>query len=223
MPIRDDWSSRQTRIYRSFAFGGLADLVMLDTRYVGRDQEAPKREQIEILEDPKRTLLGAAQEQWLADELRASTRSGATWQVLGQQVMFAPMAPKGAPAANKDTWDGYRPARDRVIDALGAAGVRNGVILTGDIHSSWAYDVSRDPWRDYDPASGRGSLAVEIATPAISSPGWGTREPEKAPAMSRAYMEARPHLKWVEGVTAATSCSTSAGRGCRPTGSSCRR
>ncbi|MDQ3069128.1 MAG: alkaline phosphatase D family protein, partial [Acidobacteriota bacterium] len=200
MPIRDDRSSRETRIYRSFAFGKIADLVMLDTRFVGRDQEAPKREHIDILEDPKRTLLGSAQEQWLSNELRASKQAGVTWQLLGQQVMFAPMAPKGAPASNKDTWDGYRPARDRVLDALAANGIRNGVILTGDVHSSWAYDVSKDPWRDYDPVTGRGAAAVEIVTPAISSPGWGTREPEKAPALSRDYMAARPHLKWVEGV-----------------------
>ena len=200
MPIRDDRSSRQTRIYRSFAFGSLADLVMLDTRYVGRDEEAPRREQIEIIEDPKRSLLGPLQEQWLFNELQASTRAGVTWQLLGQQVMFAPMAPNGSPAGNKDAWDGYRPARDRVIDFLEASRIRNSVILTGDVHSSWAYDVARDPWRNYDPRTGRGALAVEIVTPAISSPGWGTREPEKAPGMAREYLAARPHLKWAEGV-----------------------
>jgi len=200
MPIREDRSSRQTRIYRSFAFGSLADLVMLDTRYVGRDEEAPAREQIAIIEDPKRSLLGPLQERWLFNELQASARAGVTWQLLGQQVMFAPMAPNGAPAGNKDAWDGYRPARDRVIDFLEASRIRNSVILTGDVHSSWAYDIARDPWRGYDPRTGRGALAVEIVTPAISSPGWGTEQPDKAPARSAEYLAARPHLKWVDGV-----------------------
>ena len=198
MPIREDRTSRQARIYRSFAFGRMADLVMLDTRYVGRDQEAAKREDIAVLEDPKRTLLGTAQEAWLFGELRASKAAGTAWQLLGQQVMFAPMAPAGAPAENKDAWDGYRPARDRVIEFLDTERIRNAVVLTGDVHSSWAYDVARDPWRGYDPRSGRGTVAVEIATPAITSPGWGT---QIDPAVrAQGYLDARPHLKWAEGV-----------------------
>jgi len=200
MPIRDDRMSRQTRIYRSFAFGKMADLVMLDTRLVGRDQEAQKREQVDVIEDPKRSLLGAAQEQWMFGELLESKKAGVTWQLLGQQIMFAPMAPGGSPAVNTDAWDGYRPARDRVVDFLDAQQIRNGVILTGDIHSSWAYDIARDPWRAYDAKTGRGTLAVEFATPAISSPGWGTADPEKAVQRSRDYVAARPHLHWVEGV-----------------------
>jgi len=201
MPIREDRMSRQTRIYRSFAFGGLADLVMLDTRLTGRDQEAPRREHVDVIEDPKRQLLGRAQEEWLFGELAESKRAGTTWQLIGQQIMFAHMAADGASAVNTDAWDGYRPARDRVIDFLDTRQIRNAVILTGDIHSSWAYDIARDPWsRGYDAKSGKGTLAVEFATPAISSPGWGTSEPEKAIGRSQDLMKARPHLHWVEGV-----------------------
>ncbi|MEX2271093.1 MAG: alkaline phosphatase D family protein [Vicinamibacterales bacterium] len=199
MPIREDRMSRETRIYRSFAFGNLADLVMLDTRYVGRDQEAPKREQVDIIEDPKRTLLGRAQEEWLFDELRASKKAGVTWQLLGQQVMFAPMAPAGSPAENKDTWDGYRPARARVTDFLDSEQIRNAVILTGDVHSSWAYDIAHDPWRGYDARTGRGAVAVELVTPAISSPGWGSQQADRGAARADGYLKQRPHLKWVEG------------------------
>jgi hypothetical protein len=43
-------------------------------------------------------------------------------------------------------------------------------ILTGDIHSSWAFDVPRSPLRGYSGTTGEGSLAVELVTPAISSP-----------------------------------------------------
>lgn len=200
MPIREDRMSRQTRIYRTFAFGGLADLVMLDTRVTGRDREAPKREHVDVIEDPKRSLLGDAQEQWLFGELLESKRAGTTWQLLGQQIMFAHMTPDGRPAVNTDVWDGYRPARDRVIDFLDTNAMRNAVILTGDIHSSWAYDIARDPWRGYDPKTGKGTLAVELATPAISSPGWGTSDPEKGAIRAREYLTARPHLHWVEGI-----------------------
>jgi alkaline phosphatase D len=200
MPIREDHATRQVRIYRTFNFGGLADLVMLDTRYVGRDQESPMREQIETIEDPSRTLLGRAQEAWLFDELRDSRRAGVTWQVLGQQVMFAPVVPAGQPATNTDTWDGYRPARDRIIDFLGDARLANTVILTGDIHSSWAYDVARDPWGNgYDARTGRGAVAVEFATPAVSSAS-SMGEPSRAIPMAAQLLTERPHLKWVEGV-----------------------
>jgi alkaline phosphatase D len=199
MPIREDHTTRQPRIYRTFSFGRLADLVMLDTRLVGRDKEAPMRENTAVLEDPSRQVLGAAQEQWLFSELTASKEAGVTWQVLGQQIMFAHAVPNGEPATNTDTWDGYRPARDRVIDFLDSSDIRNAVILTGDIHSAWAYDVARDPWRTYDAATGRGTVAVEFATPAISSPS-SMGAPEQAIPMAQRLLTERPHLKWVEGV-----------------------
>ena len=200
MPIREQGMSRQSRIYRAFAFGTLADLIMLDTRYVGRDQEAPTRQHVDAIDAPTRSMLGAAQEQWLFGEMQASVAAGTAWQLLGNQIKFAPQSMAGAPSESTDHWDGYRPARNRIMDFLEGERIRSTVILTGDIHSSWAYDVARDPWNGYDPRTGRGTMAVELITPAISSPGWGTREPDKAPAREREYLDARPHLKWVEGV-----------------------
>ena len=200
MPIREDRSTRQIRIYRSFAFGSLADLIMLDTRVVDRDQEAPRREQLEIIEHPARSLLGRAQEAWLFGELSQSRRQGVRWQLLGQQVMFAPMAPWGQPSANKDAWDGYRPARNRVLDFLADQQLTNAVVLTGDVHSSWAYDVAKDPWTSYDPRTGRGATAVEIVTPSVTSPsGWG--DPAAAEERRRTLLASRPHLKWADGLS----------------------
>ena len=47
----------------------------------------------------------------------------------------------------------------------------NVVVLTGDIHTSWAIDLSTNPYDDetYDPDSGAGALAVEFVTPAVTS------------------------------------------------------
>lgn len=199
MPIREDRSTRQTRIYRSFAFGSLADLIMLDTRVTDRDQEAPRREQLEIIEHPERSLLGRTQEEWLFGELAASKRQGVRWQIIGQQVMFAPMAPWGQPSGNKDAWDGYRPARNRVIDFLADQKITNAVVLTGDVHSSWAYEVAKDPWASYDPRTGRGTTAIEIVTPSVTSPsGWG--DAAKAEARRALLLSERPHLKWADGL-----------------------
>jgi alkaline phosphatase D len=113
--------------------------------------------------------------------------------------MFAHGSLPGAPAGSTDTWDGYRPARDRVLDAVEAGKMTNVVVLTGDVHSSWGYDVPRNPWKAYDPETGRGTVAVEVVTPAITSPsGFGT--PEQAARRTETLRKARPHLRYLEGL-----------------------
>jgi len=201
--LRVDADSRRRRlggprVYRTFRFGSLADLVMLDTRVVGRDRQAAARDDIAVIDAPARSLLGRAQEDWLFGELRRSKRRGARWQLLGQQVMFASNTPRGRPAGNVDSWDGYRPARDRVIDFLAANQLKNTVILTGDVHSSWAYDIARDPWGAYDPATGRGAVAIECVTPSVTSrSGWDAKT---APERLRTLRSERPHLHWADGL-----------------------
>jgi alkaline phosphatase D len=198
MPIRESSSPAEARIYRSFGFGTLADLVLLDTRLIGRDQQVP-RDRIDAIEDPKRSLLGARQEAWLFGQLQASQKRGTRWQLLGQQVMFAPNNPWGQPAANADAWDGYRPARNRLLDFLEQHALRSTVIMTGDVHSSWAYDIAKDPWKTYDPATGRGATAVEFVTPSVTSAtGW---DPKTAESRLTQLRSSRPHLKWADGLS----------------------
>jgi alkaline phosphatase D len=198
MPIREDRATRQPRIYRTLPFGSLADLIMLDTRLIDRDEQAARREDLPIVDNPARSLLGAAQEQWLFTELAESKRANVRWQILGQQVMFAPLSVPGATSANTDTWEGYRPSRQRVIDAIRQRQIANAVILTGDVHSSWAYDVPANPWDGYDPSSGRGTIAVEIVTPSVTSPNdFGT--PPQAQQRIEKYLKERPHLRYVDG------------------------
>ncbi|ALT78555.1 alkaline phosphatase D family protein [Paucibacter sp. KCTC 42545] len=97
MPIRPQAS--QALIYRSFSFGKLLDLHMLDTRLVGRDQQLDYANYTTAggfnaakfgadMADAKRQLLGTTQTAWLQGQLAAST---ATWQVLGQQVVMGRM------------------------------------------------------------------------------------------------------------------------------------
>ena len=192
MPVRE--ASGDYRLYRQFAFGDLADLMMLDTRLEGRELQAG-RDDVATLERASRQILGAAQEDWLFEGLRDSRAAGKPWQLLGQQVMFAPQVQSGVPAGNTDSWDGYRAARNRVFDAAAHAGVRHLVVLTGDVHSSWAFDLARDPFdrAKFDPANGRGAVGSEIVTPAVTSPG--------GPAGDRiaALYAARPHLRFVAG------------------------
>ena len=194
MPVREQ-SDFNPRLYRSFRFGNLADLVMLDARSL-RDQQV-KPDDVAALTNPQRTMLGAAQEAWCFDELRSSQRTGARWRLLGQQVLFTRMTPIGQTVRNADTWDGYQGARDRILDFVRDEGIKDMVILTGDIHSSWAMDVPRVAWDGYTSRTGEGSLAVELTTPAISSPpmfadGQGR---ERAAALKVML----PHLKFMDG------------------------
>ena len=198
LPVREPGSARQPLIYRSFAIGELADLVMLDTRIIGRDEQVD-RANVLAVEDPRRSLLGPGQEGWLEGELVESVRAGTRWQILGQQVMFAPQTPAGQAAGNPDSWDGYRVSRSRVFDMVERHKVPNLVVLTGDVHSSWGYDLPRGISDGYDPATGRGSLGVEIVCPAVSSPTPFT--PENTAERLATVTKARPHLKYMDGLS----------------------
>ena len=85
------------------------------------------------------------------------------------------------------------------LDFVDREKVRNFVILTGDAHSSWGFDVPRDPWSGYRAATGEGSLAVELVTPAISSPTPAMFSGDQGQNMAAAIRVALPHLKLVDG------------------------
>lgn len=195
MPIREEAPTLQGRIYRMFRFGNLATLLMLDTRMIGRDEQVARKDTA-LIESASRQLLGAEQEGWLAEQFVTSVRNRSTWTVLGQQVMFAPQTPTGALAGNADSWDGYRGARARVFDMIERAKLHNLAVLTGDVHSSWAFDVPRDPFAGYDKATGKGSLGVEFAGTSVTSPSNVGRDGQKQLDDLKA---ARPHLHYVDG------------------------
>jgi len=89
LPTRLPEPANPLRIYRSFEFGQLASLHMLDTRLIGRDEQVTLDQYLNGEADsPSRQLMGSVQADWLAARLSAS---GATWQVLGQQVLMARM------------------------------------------------------------------------------------------------------------------------------------
>ncbi|MEO8183073.1 MAG: alkaline phosphatase D family protein [Deltaproteobacteria bacterium] len=191
MPIRVRAPGETERVYRSFSYGDLFDLLLLDTRYE-RDGRLSGNCDPSGLANADRGVLGAEQEQWLLGALAASQARGARWRLLGQQVMFAQLAEaaKGC-VAQPDQWDGYPFARDRLLQAL-EAGIDNVVILTGDAHSSWAFDIAADPFDParYSHATGAGSLAVEFVAPGVTSPG--------PSGDVQQLLAAHPHLEFVD-------------------------
>lgn len=162
MPVRDE-PGDPLPIRRSFRWGNLLELVMCDTRLLDRDRQLSG---LEGLDDHQRTLLGDEQEAWLTDVLASSQREGTCWRLLGQQVRMAQLRRRDGRPINFDSWDGYPQARDRLLAALEREAVRDVIVLTGDMHSSWASEIHRDPFG----RAPSGALAVELIAPAVSSP-----------------------------------------------------
>lgn len=179
------------RLYRRLRFGRLAQFDVLDTRQYRSDQAYGDKAHVPgpESEDPSRTMLGAAQERWLTDGWQAS---GATWNVVPQQVNFSQRRlDLNAPAkVSMDAWDGYPAARERFLDGAEAAGVENLLVLTGDVHVAYAYDIKRD----WDTPGAR-VVGTEIVATSVSS---GKDGAERPPTWET-YTRANPHLKFYDG------------------------
>ncbi|MEL7450738.1 MAG: alkaline phosphatase D family protein [Pseudomonadota bacterium] len=192
MPVRErPWLPEQERIYRAFRFGRLADLTMLDTRLIGRDEQLPIGDP--GLADPSRELIGVRQENWLKRRLAASQQRQTRWRLIGQQVVFSQVSlDQGVSTINTDQWDGYAPARDRILEFIETGNIDNVVILTGDIHSSWGNEIARNP---FDPA-GYSPLATEFVTPAVTSP--AIEDEDEAAALAALVQGTNPQVKYLD-------------------------
>jgi alkaline phosphatase D len=200
-PVEDDvaaagdlFSPAVGKTWRKFAAGKFLDLIMIDTRIWGRDDQADgaafQREDVRDYQstDPDcgdttvhRDILGPDQEQWLHDQLRNST---AKWKVIGNQLIMSHLrttpSTLATPATylNTDAWDGYPTSQERLYEVLqgnnmdgsdnpNADSVDNVVVITGDIHTSWAFDVTPNP----DELPAYNPIGVEFVGPSITSPG----------------------------------------------------
>ncbi|MBX2873814.1 MAG: alkaline phosphatase D family protein [Saprospiraceae bacterium] len=194
MPIREQ---ENQIVYRTIQYGDLVDLILLDTRLEGRQKQLDDVTSEEI-SDENRTILGETQKQWFLDQLSNST---AKWKVVGQQVVFSEFNVGWTSLADNslggynavesfflDIWDGYPTERTQILDHVRDNNIDNVVILTGDFHSSFAFDVAdhpiavtleenplfgmipfHNPTDNYDQETGEGAVAVEFATPSVTS------------------------------------------------------
>lgn len=160
IPIREIDPDDKFKIYRSIKVGDLAEVFFLDTRIIDRDHEKDP-------DGPNKSMLGPLQMEWLQQGLKNST---AKWKILAQQVMMAPLTLFDL-TLNTDQWDGYTFERKRLFDFVNENNIDNLVVLTGDIHTFWAYDLPFDNDKPYNPDDRSGSVGVEFITSAVSSPG----------------------------------------------------
>ena len=134
----EPWN-QSIQVYRKFPLGALADLIVTDERLYrdgppcGSNEVGQRYFSIGCPEvfDAKRTMLGAAQKQWFLEEV---TNSRATWKLWANEVMLMQLMAT-AVYVSFDQWDGYGEERKAILSAIGHAGVKNLVALTGDLHT----------------------------------------------------------------------------------------
>jgi alkaline phosphatase D len=170
MPLRRTSIPRgiDMQLYRRLHWGRLATFHMLDTRQFRDDQGCGDGyKDCPAATDPARSITGAEQEKWLLDGFHRST---ARWDILGQQVFFGQRDNNAGPAkvVSMDSWDGYAASRDRIIRGWVDAGVRNPVVLTGDVHAHWADELKLD----YTDPTSR-TVGTELVCSSITSTGDG--------------------------------------------------
>ena len=163
----------ELRIHARLRFGNLATLHLLDARQYKDAQvctaggrhgsSAVDPAHCAAWDDPRRTLLGAAQEAWLDAGL---AQPQAAWSVIGQQSLFGQRDFRPGPGRSfwNDGWDGYGAARGRLAASLQRHHVANPVLLGGDVHENWVGHVLADYARP-DSAV----LGVEFCGTSISS------------------------------------------------------
>ena len=98
------------RIWRNFKMGKLFDLIMLDTRNYDRSITTLdwNDDYIEDLkDDASRSLMGSLQENWFYNQLSKSHERGATWRIIGNQIIFSRMNNSAVYDnwLNADQWD----------------------------------------------------------------------------------------------------------------------
>ncbi len=165
------------RLHAQFPWGRLAEIWTLDCRQYRSPQACrdPVRgggrmiTQCDERLAPERSMLGAAQEDWLSGGLRASTRP---WQLLAQSTQISSTripAPIDWAYWN-DAWDGYPEARRRLLQTVHDLGRRSVVTLGGDVHMNVAANLRLEPNDPNAPI-----VASEFVTTSITSRGMGER------------------------------------------------
>jgi alkaline phosphatase D len=199
MPLRKAQlpAGPNAQMYRRYAWGQTANLHVLDARQ-HRDHQVctpPEQGGSRTVTDsscPERlsvssSLLGAAQETWLAHGLQQST---AGFEIVGQQSIMAQMRmpasrspdPQPAEAFWNDSWDGYPRARARALEVW--AQKKNVISLGGDVHATYVNDLVGN----FDDPKAK-VLATEIVGTSISSPSWPQVATER-------IMSHNPHIKF---------------------------
>ncbi len=225
LPIRDEADVDPLQIHRHFDFGGLADLMMLDARLIGRSEPLIYGDDMVYrdgkpdpaafrskLHDPARTILGVNQLKWLTQRLEASR---APWQILGQQVLMGRVrAPDLLDIASFPEDGPFTREAAEQITALAELGLplnldawdgypasRERVYAAARSHASNLVALAGDThnaWAfNLEDEQGRG-VGVEFATPSVTSPGMERFVPVPPGIVAERFVDLNPELVYLD-------------------------
>jgi alkaline phosphatase D len=224
-----EWLPVSEEPWKAYHIGSLATLYRTESRLLGRTRpagaELAKAHRAEnpgvalrdfrdgAWRDPTVTMLGSAQESWLAHELTQNSRTS-IWQLVGMAtIMGRTLMPEKMPGwvrpeanervVNKykrdvlgsqlglpmwmDRWDGYPAARSRLLRAAQRADA-DLVMLSGDSHNAWAYSLAEDG----QPAG------IEFAGQSVTSNGMEAELRADPKEVARAFVATNPELVWAD-------------------------
>lgn len=229
MPVRDPQVGQpREALFKSYSFGDLLTLVSIETRLTARSRPLDYAQHIpafqtregvgnfiqNILGDPAREMMGAAQRAYVSAALKQSKDNGQSWRLVANQTLIArinspdltdykgtdiidevaksfpavhdyiALSPLGLPLS-LDSWDGYPAARERFYQLLQAQNVQDIVVLTGDSHEFWANTL--------ETADGQ-SMGIELGTAGVTSPGTGEYFGETGEDYSRRLVAKNPDI-----------------------------
>jgi len=219
--VRGEPARGITRIFRDFRYGDLVQLVMLDTRFYGREvqpdisgTDGSLASINAVLNAGKRRMLGRTQERWLRKRLR---KRKTTWQAVGQQVMLSRLSsPDLEPLLDleKPSLISTEVLQQNIALSKSNPPVlldtwdgypwarqqllrdikrygNNTVVLSGDLHTSIAGNVALDGETQ--------AATVEFMTTSVTSPGFAEYLPERQPGVvSHATLEQNPDMRYME-------------------------
>jgi alkaline phosphatase D len=166
-------SGANLQLYRRVSFGDILKVHVLDTRQYrshGQPAGCTLAERVDgycpSALDTERKIMGDRQREWLIDGLGSST---ASWNVLANQLIFAPNDTNADPAIRTyggENWNGYPFERKQLLDFIAAKKLYNTVVITGDVHQNFVRNVPPDYVNlDAEP------IATELVGTSISSGG----------------------------------------------------
>ena len=182
------------RIYRSFIFGDLVDLIVTDLRsYRSGPACGEANEDATLgcpeLNSPEVTMLGTEQKQWFLDQI---THSRASWSCWASSVLHVPLG-AGPLIGTLDIWDGYPKERAEIAQAVQESNLKNFLVLSGDLHAGLLGRVLSE-YPDGEP------IGLELLSPPLSSDNFSSDIPSWLPTVPlwQVVESANPHLDYFE-------------------------
>lgn len=180
------------RVHRSFRLGRTAELFLTDQRRF-RDPQPCGDKLLPVgckeFEEPGRTMLGKDQKQWFKQSV---VKSSARWKLWGSQVMAMALDLPAGNHANPDQWDGYAAERSEILRHFRARGVENLAVLSGDIHTFFAGNLSTTGDSSGDP------VGVEFGGGSMTSLGIPDAVNISPEALESLIPNSDPHIQWAD-------------------------